>query len=295
VQHPILKVAQAVEQPKPMVATVEQPVLVPTIAQGPPAELINLLNSKEWPHAVDPSLICDITSEQDKEDRAEGILDLIIDVHLENLKFLDFGCGEGHVVNKSRTQKPRMAVGYDIKKSDKWDNWEKSPNVMFTDSWVDVKQSGPYNIVLMYDVIDHMICSEEEVVAQLKEIKQALAINGKVYLRSHPWCSRHGTHLYHKLNKAFAHIVFTGEELKVMGYQQEQVRKVLYPLKEYKRMFSAAGFKVSYGPHQIKEGVEPFFSKNLTIAQKIKDHFKEIKNDFPSFQLEQQFIDFVLM
>jgi len=56
-------------------------------------ELVNLLNSKAWPHAVDPALICDISSEQDKEDRAEGILDLIIDIHLENLKFLDFGCG----------------------------------------------------------------------------------------------------------------------------------------------------------------------------------------------------------
>src|SRR5207249_2471927 len=164
-----------------------------------------------------PTLICDITSDQDKEDRAEGILDLIIDVHLENLKFLDFGCGEGHVVNRCRTQKPRMAVGFDIKKIERWEKWNKTSNVYFTDDWDEAKRLGPYNIILMYDVIDHMLMSEQELIDRLKEVKESLAVNGRVYLRAHPWCSRHGTHLYYKLNKAFAHLVFTDEELKSLG------------------------------------------------------------------------------
>ena len=116
-------------------------------------KLTELLKSDAWPHAVDPALICDVTSEQDKEDRAEGILDIIIDINLENLKFLDFGCGEGHVVNHSRSQKPKLSVGYDIKKFDKWNNWEKSPNSLFTTDWNKAKTLGPYNIILMYDVI----------------------------------------------------------------------------------------------------------------------------------------------
>ena len=82
--------------------------------------LKTLLNSPTWPAAVDPVLICGEDSNQDKQDRAEGILDIIIDVHLEKLSFLDFGCGEGHVVNHSLTQNPHKTVGYDIVQSEKW-------------------------------------------------------------------------------------------------------------------------------------------------------------------------------
>lgn len=282
------------------------PVAAPVVAQEPPANvfttLTNLLNSKEWPHAVDPSLICDITSDQDKEDRAEGILDLIIDVHLENLKFLDFGCGEGHVINRCRIQKPKMAVGFDIKTSERWEKWEKTSNLMFTDNWTDVKNFGPYNIVLMYDVIDHMIMPDHELIAKLKELKGMLAVNGRIYLRAHPWASRHGTHLYHQINKAFAHMVFTKDELETLGYKQDEVRKVMTPLMTYERLFKSAGLKITNGPHQIKEGVEQFFINNPAIANRIKEHYKnsdreDLRNGtrFPSGPMEIQFIDYILM
>src|SRR4051812_1118998 len=74
--------------------------------------LKTLLDSAAWPPAVEPSLICNVSSEQDKEDRAEGILDIIIDVHLEGLTVLDFGCGEGHLVRLSQAQNPRLCVGF---------------------------------------------------------------------------------------------------------------------------------------------------------------------------------------
>jgi hypothetical protein len=171
---------------------------------------------------------------------------------------------------------------------------------MFTDSWVDVKQSGPYNIVLMYDVIDHMMQNEQEIIDKLKQIKQILAINGKIYLRSHPWCSRHGTHLYHQLNKAFAHLIFSDEELQILGYKQEPVRKVLAPVAEYKNLFQAAGLKVQSGPHPIKEAVEQFFMKPI-LSKRITDHYKNcIREDlrhgkFPSTPLEIQFLDYILI
>ena len=279
-----------VETPEPVVETKAIVVIEPVVA----IELVNLLNSKEWPHAVDPTLICDISSDQDKTDRAEGILDLIIDIHLENLRFLDFGCGEGHVVNRSKTQKPAMSIGYDIKKSEMWNKWETAPNVFFTDNWQEVKNLGPFNIVLMYDVIDHMLCSYEELVSKLKAIKELLAPHGKVYIRCHPWCSRHGTHLYQQINKAFAHLVFTNEELQALGYKQEKTRKILFPSKEYTHLLTSAGFKITSGPHQIKETVEPFFNTNPLLSKRIKSHFDKII-DFPTLQLEQQFIDFVLM
>jgi len=260
-------------------------------------ELINLLQSPNWPPAVDPSLICDKDSEQDKEDRAEGILDLIIDIHLEGLKFLDFGCGEGHVVNRSRLQKPKLSVAYDIENLDKWKTWEQTNNVIYTTDWNIVKNSGPYNIVLMYDVIDHIIMPKKDLISQLKNVKDLLAPNGKVYVRNHPWCSRHGTHLYHKLNKAFAHIIFTKKEIEHMKLSQEEVREIKHPMFEYEEIFKAAGFKITNGPHIIKDKIDPFFTSTPVISQRIKSQYTtsfEIARKEIIPPLEIQFVDYIL-
>ena len=52
--------------------------------------------SDRWPEAVNPNLICDINSDEDKSERGRGIIDILIEEDLKDLKFLDFGCGEGH-------------------------------------------------------------------------------------------------------------------------------------------------------------------------------------------------------
>jgi 2-polyprenyl-3-methyl-5-hydroxy-6-metoxy-1,4-benzoquinol methylase len=305
IDPPLIK---AEELPPPKIVKVDPPVIielakpeivVPTVDKT--ALLTELLNSPTWPAAVDPSLICDTNSEQDKEDRAEGILDLIIDVHLENLKFLDFGCGEGHVVNKSRTQNPKLAIGYDLKEYDKWNAWEKAGNVNYTNQWNVVKNSGPYNIVLLYDVVDHIESTDEELVKRLKELKSILAPNAKVYVRCHPWSSRHGTHLYRQLNKAYVHMVFTDEEIKKMGYTQEKARKFKHPVTDYNNLWTAAGFKVINGPHHSKEGVEAFFKDQPLVKERIQEHYKDSNWEilrsgdvFPSEPMESQFIDYTL-
>lgn len=259
------------------------PALPPQVIQEPDddtdlkpkdfQELASLLNSNKWPEAIDPGLICDINSDQDKEDRAEGILELIIDVHMEGLKFLDYGCGEGHVVNRIREQKPRIAVGYDIERNAKWDEWEQSHNTLFTTDWSEVKESGPYNVILLYDVLDHMDYNYDALIVKMKELKSVLAPNGRIYVRTHPWCSRHGTHLYTKLNKAFVHLVFTEEELELMGITQQKVRKIKLPLFEYNNIFSAAGFRIQGGPYHVKKAVEPFIKK---IEQNKKEKHSSI-------------------
>lgn len=305
IEKRLQKLEEAVFKVNPLVveAIAEQPrpEPAPTPKFEVPKALVDLLNSSQWPPAVDPSLICDTSSDQDKEDRAEGILDLIIDVSLENLKFLDYGCGEGHVVNRSQTHKTKMSVGYDIKKYDKWDKWTLN-NAVLTDDWTKAKSFGPYNIVLMYDVIDHMLESTDEIIHRLTEIKQILAPNGKVYVRNHPYCSRHGTHLYHQVNKAFAHLVFSDEELEALGYKSDKVRKTIHPIGEYKHIFNNAGFKIHNGPTVIREGVEKFFIQNQAVSERIKRSYKDSPEgplktgqQFPTFQLEQQFVDYVLM
>lgn len=278
-----------------------------TIVDIPPAEpepenpLIKLLHSNEWPEAVNPADILDINDEQDKEDRAEGILEMIIDVHMENLKFLDFGCGEGHVVNKSKKQNTKLSVGYDIKKSDRWDSWEKGGNVIYTTDWNIVKNSGPYNVVLMYDVIDHMISTHLELQTKLKEIKSILAPNGKVYVRCHPWSSRHGTHLYRQINKAFVHMLFTDDEIKKMGYTQEKVRQIKHPATDYAALWTSCGFRATSGPHHSKSEVEPFFKNNPEVKAKIQDCYKDsiwevLRSGavFPEEHMSSNFIDWTL-
>lgn len=133
--------------------------------------LKNLLFSEEWPSAVEPNLICDVNNEQDKEDRAEGIIDIIIDVNLENKSFLDFGCGQGHVVNRSLQHKTKISVGYDVKESEEyWSKWKNNGNVILTSDWEEVVKNGPYNVVLAYDVLDHL--EKEDQITALKKSKK---------------------------------------------------------------------------------------------------------------------------
>lgn len=260
-------------------------------------DLKNLLELDQWPMAIPPNMICDVSADQDKQDRAEGILDIIIDVHLEGLSFLDFGCGEGHVVNQSLMQNPKTTVGYDIEKSDKWAQW--TDKAFFTTNWDEVRERAPYDVVLLYDVVDHMM--EENWIEKLHEVKKVMSSNGRAYVRCHPWCSRHGTHLYHQKNKAFMHLVFNDKELEELGFKQTPTRKIIHPLMTYDDLFKKAGFRVVKPAKVSKEKVEGFFYENPLIASRIKknyissfDHDLKTGKKFPSLQMEQQFVDIVL-
>lgn len=72
------------------------------------------LNSGEWPQAVNPEVICSVNSKEDKLERAEGILNIVVNADLIGKKFLDFGTGEGHVPFKAQEQKVKLSVGYDL-------------------------------------------------------------------------------------------------------------------------------------------------------------------------------------
>jgi hypothetical protein len=88
-------------------SVVSQPVspldsdVIAVASLRPDTELLEpLLKSDQWPQAVNEYLICDLNSEDDKDARAQGIIAAMIDPDLTGKKFLDFGCGEGHVVNE---------------------------------------------------------------------------------------------------------------------------------------------------------------------------------------------------
>jgi 2-polyprenyl-3-methyl-5-hydroxy-6-metoxy-1,4-benzoquinol methylase len=250
----------------------------------------DVLSTDKWPAAVHQNLICNPDSEEDKTERARGILELMIEEDLKGLKFLDIGCGEGHCAPIAQEMGAGLSVGYDIKANDHW-NLVGKDNVVLTDNYDTVTQHGPYDEILLFDVLDHV--EQTDPTTLLTKAKSILKDNGKIYIRCHPWTSRHATHLYHDLNKAYLHLVFTPEELKQIvpaaKYELSNIH-VTRPIATYENMIKAAGLKVVHR-RDITESAEPFF-KTPTIADRIlkSTNFTE----FPSFQLSLQFLDFVL-
>lgn len=244
-----------------------------------------LLDSPDWPLAVEEHLIVDESSEVDKLIRAEGILDILNESFIGK-KFLDFGCGTGHVALKA-SEKAALSIGYDIEPQ--WTNINNSNRLILTDNYDLVKDNGPYDIILLYDVLDHL---EEDPVDILLKIRDLLSDNGVIYVRTHPFSSRHATHLYRQINKAYVHLVFSEEELESMGYKWMKTKKVVSPILTYAKWFSDAKLKMKFNVSITKEPVEEFF-KNGEVAQRIMGTME--KNEFPQFQLEQQFHDYALV
>ena len=287
------------EEEKPATATAPTPAPTPTPKQADsPTEpeldsfdkLKEALASSKWPEAVNPNLICDPNSATDKTERGRGIIELMIEEDLKGLKVLDYGCGEGHCVHLATDYETELSVGFDIQANDQWDSLKKD-KVIFTTEFSKVQENGPYDIIILFDVIDHL--KGEDPVDVLKKVKSILKDEGKIYLRCHPFMSRHATHLYHSLNKAYAHLVFSEEELKQiapnMEHQEENIG-VKFPLKTYHEYLSDAGLK-SVNRRDINEKVEPFF-KIPKIAERIMNNTGF--GNFPEFQMSLQFIDFVL-
>jgi 2-polyprenyl-3-methyl-5-hydroxy-6-metoxy-1,4-benzoquinol methylase len=257
--------------------------------------LKSLLDSEDWPEAVPEFQITDESNESDKDERAETIADLFVALS-PGKKFLDFGCGEGHVAK--HISKSNFAVGYDISppkiKNSPWD--VKYDSLVLTSEFDAVKSNGPYDEILIYDVLDHA----EDPVDVLKMAKSVLSENGLIRVRCHPWCSRHGGHLYRQINKAFVHLVFNELELSEMGIVCDNTikKKVIYPIATYEKYIAQANLsKISIEADNQKP--ESFFSETPIVAERIKlslpeDNGTKRREEFPSFQIQQCFLDFVL-
>lgn len=261
------------------------------------ANLKALSKQDKWPEAVPSESICDDNDDDCKLTRAANIMrDIRVD--LNNRRFLDFGCGEGHVpyVVGNLTNAIK-SVGYDIKNSN-WDNFDKTDSVILTTNWEQVKANGPYDVISIYDVLDHAN-DPKEILQKVKEVKTP--DSGSVRLRCHPWCSRHGTHLYKQLNKAYLQLVFTEDEIYGMGLQPIKTHRFLDPIASYRKLIQESGFKI-FHEQPIIQTTDIFFMEDDVIKKRIIDNWKESDNImlangslFPRDITQIQFVDYILI
>jgi ubiquinone/menaquinone biosynthesis C-methylase UbiE len=244
-----------------------------------------LSRSDSWPEAVPQEYMCSDDNNEEKFIRADGIIENF-EIQAKDLNFLDFGCGEGHVVVKL-SETAKKSIGYDIKDQ----NWSLF-NGTFSTKWEEIEKNAPYDIILCNDVLDHT----EDILETLNRIQKVKTPQtGKVFVRVHPWTSRHASHLYKQLNKAYLHLVFTDDELFKMGLVQQKIQKILEPIDYYKKAFRESGFTI-LKEDTINHQIENFFINNEKVKNKIKSHwpekvlFQKIKKS-----LEIQFLDFTLI
>lgn len=266
--------------PEPVPAPVATPEPVPAQVKSP---IMAMIESPDWPEAVLPSLICDPNNEADKIERAGGIVETYLSQEIKEagVRFLDFGCGEGHVVREA-SKHAYVAVGYDlIAKEDTYP--------LITADFDKVKESGPYDVILLYDVLDHAT----DPVDVLRKVKEVASPKAKIFVRCHPWCSIHGGHLYKKLNKAYAHLFLTNEEIQLFGELPKQ--RVVFPMFTYKGWIQDSGLVMIGEPIVDRVNLDAIFSKPLLTERIFQQKFTELGyKEFPKFQLEQTFLDYKL-
>ncbi len=290
------KISIIIEPESQPVQTKENPVVeepkvttVPHVSEPTVNDALRQFVAKtEWMTAVPPDLICDENNYEDKMDRARGIRDIFNpSYNYQDRKVLDFGTGYGHLVQAISEKNATFVVGYDVKNEFQIASSEKS---LLTNTWDDVVKNGPYNLVFIYDVLDHAVNETPQDI--LMKAKSVLANDGQIRMRCHPFISRHGGHVYTKINKAYAHIILTENELKELGHDFKNFPtiKVTTPLKTYNKFIEDAGLKI-VDQKTVNEPADSLFLSG-NFADRIKMILKIKQLLIP--QMGMQFVDYTL-
>lgn len=233
-------------------------------------DLIELANF--LPDAVNPELIAKTYAA--RRLRALGILYQFFP-DLERKRFLDFGCGDGTLVREAILHKAGYARGYDIVPTF---DWQYTPELYLHN----LDKLEPFDCILVHDVLDHCVKTSQAVV--MKQIHSLCHRNTVVKIRCHPWTSRHGTHLYHQLNKAFIHLLWTQAQLTahVLEIPTLKVKNA-----NYEQLFADSNFQIVSAMPLIDE-VEEVFTTYPQVKQRLEE--QEITQEM----MQVSFIDYEL-
>lgn len=214
-------------------------------------------------------------------------MDTVLTRNLTGADFLDFGCGDGWLAVEAIRRGAARADGYDIQKSEKWDDL-KSTSLSFTNAFHEV--DALYDVIMLYDVLDHT----HDPIDVMSKIESLLKPNGIVYVRCHPWTSKHATHLFKQgINKAYYHLFLSWDEIKEqLGESPIFTRIEVDPITAYHYWFTK--FKI-IKENQITEPVSDFF-QTAEVKKLIQEEQKIPPKEMNKFmkRMEIQFVDYRL-
>lgn len=243
----------------------------------------DLMDIDSWPEAM-PSFLTATQTEADQKNRACAVLDTFLDRGIEGLSFLDFGCGDGWITREAMNRGASVSLGYDIIYSE---NWKKINGPKFTTKFDSVKDES-FDLVMLFDVLDH--CEDPQEI--LEKVEKCIKKTGVIYVRCHPWTSRHATHLYKDgFNKAYLHMFLSWDEIKSLTGKPPMFTRVeKNPLQAYRWWFS--NFKI-VKERPIYEDVSDFFKnqsfKDLLAAEQSVENVDEFLKT-----MRIQFVDYTL-
>jgi SAM-dependent methyltransferase len=228
-------------------------------------------------------------SEATKQFRALQIVSLI-KLPMQGKIVLDCGCGEGYNASEMANNATKV-VGYDPKQDPNWAGRSKE-NLVLTSDKQAVADHAPFDLIVLYDVIDHVVGQDPEEL--MKWLAGLLSSSGQVFVRAHPWTSRTGGHVYETANKAFVHLTMTPDELAKAGLAvKEPNLKVIRPMAAYEHWFKAAGLEVEEKRVKTTD-VEDFFSGPIMERIAKINWDGKIEPDVARKILANHFIDYAL-
>ena len=124
-------------------------------------------------------MISDESNDDECYERADYILNDVVKFDLKGKKFLDFGCGAGHVADLA-SKVAASAYGFDISRH-KNEIWN-SNSINITSNWSNILSNGPYDLILAYDVFDHSKSPMNDLIRLFSVLKPG----GKAFFRLHP-------------------------------------------------------------------------------------------------------------
>lgn len=135
----------------------------------------------------------------------------------------------------------------------------------------------PYDLVLLYDVLDHV----KEPSKLLGAVRSNMRQGATLMVRCHPWTARDAKHLAGAWNKAYLHYMFDEDELEKVALYGKRSRKETADIAVYRAWFEEAEFEILYEEPIVRTS-EKFFDQ-----PPFNDHLDSRKESV-------QFVDYIL-